>query len=50
MQNTHDIVATTSEHPELNSKITVEGIVAAEKDFGAGYKYAVIIEQAIVIK
>ncbi len=50
MQNTHDIVATTSDLPELNSKITVEGILAAEKDFGAGYKYAAIIEQATVIK
>jgi hypothetical protein len=50
MQNTHDIVATSSELPELNSEITVEGIIAAEKDFGAGYKYAAIIEQATVIK
>ncbi len=50
MQNTHDIVATTSELPELNSKITIEGILAAEKNFGAGYKYAAIIEQATVIK
>lgn len=50
MQNSHDIVATSSEHPEVNSEITVEGIVAAEKDFGAGYKYAVIIEEAKVIK
>ena len=50
MQNTHDIVATSSELPELNSEITVEGIIAAEKDFGAGYKYAAIIEQATIIK
>jgi len=48
MKNTHDIVATTSAQPELNSKITIEGIVAAEKDFGAGYKYAAIIEQATI--
>ncbi len=50
MQNSHDIVATSSEHPEVNAEITIEGIVAAEKDFGAGYKYAVIIEEAMVIK
>lgn len=50
MQNTHDIVATSSELPEINSEITIEGVVAAEKDFGAGYKYAAIIEQATVIK
>lgn len=50
MQNTHDIVSTTSEIPELNAKITVEGVLAAEKDFGAGYKYAAIIEQATIAK
>jgi len=50
MQNTHDIVATSTELPEINSKITIEGVVAAEKDFGAGYKYAVIIEQATIEK
>jgi len=50
MKNTHDIVATTSEHPELNSEVTIEGVVAAEKDFGAGYKYAAIIEQAKILQ
>jgi len=50
MKNTHDIVATTSENPELNSEITIEGIVAADKDFGAGYKYAAIIEKAKIVQ
>ena len=50
MQNSHDIVITSSELPEVNAEITVEGIMAAEKDFGAGYKYVVIIEEAKVIK
>ncbi|MBW1636139.1 MAG: DNA-binding protein [Deltaproteobacteria bacterium] len=50
MQNTHDIVATSSDYPELNSEITIKGTVAAEKDFGSGYKYAVIIEEATVQK
>lgn len=50
MQNTHDIVITTSETPELNAEITMEGMVAAEKDFGSGYKYAAIIENAKIIK
>ena len=50
MQNSHDIVVTSAENPELNSEITIEGIVAAEKDFGAGYKYAAIIEEAKVIQ
>jgi len=50
MHNTHDIVATSSDLPKVNSEITIEGVVAAEKDFGSGYKYAVIIEEAAVQK
>lgn len=50
MQNTHDIVATSSEMPDINSEIMIEGVLTAAKDFGAGYKYAAIIEKAVVIK
>jgi len=50
MKNTHDLVVTTGEPVEVNSTITMEGVVAADKDFGAGYKYAVIVEEASVIK
>jgi len=50
MKNTHDIVATSSEQPPINSEVTIEGILTAEKDFGAGYKYAAIIEEAVIIK
>lgn len=49
MQNTHDLVVTTTD--ELNSPkvITVEGVVAADKDFGAGYTYAVIVEDGAIL-
>ncbi len=50
MQNSHDLVVTTGETVEVNDIITVEGQLAAEKDFGAGYKYAAIIEDASIIK
>lgn len=50
MQNSHDLVVTTGETVEVNTIITVEGILAAEKDFGAGYKYAAIVEDASIIK
>jgi hypothetical protein len=50
MKNSHDLVVTTDKTVELNSIVTVEGILAAEKDFGAGYKYAAIIEDASIIK
>jgi hypothetical protein len=50
MQNSHDLVVTTVETVEVGSIITIEGLLAAEKDFGAGYKYAAIIENATIIK
>lgn len=51
LKNTHDLVITTSaEAPKANEVITIEGVVRANKDFGAGYNYAVIVEEAKIIK
>ena len=50
MQNSHDLVVTSSETAEVGSIITVEGVLAANKDFGAGYKYTAIVEDAAIIK
>ncbi len=50
MNNTHDLVVTTTETVADDDIIVVEGTLAAEKDFGAGYKYAAIIEEAKIIK
>ena len=48
-ENTHDLVITTSQDAEPDwDIITLEGILAANKDFGAGYTYSVIIEDAKV--
>lgn len=47
LKNTHDLVVTTTlEPPKDQEIITIEGIVRAKKDFGAGYKYEVMIEEA----
>ena len=46
MQNTHDLVVTTMAEPALDSVVIIEGTLHANKDFGAGYKYDVIIEDA----
>ena len=46
----HDLVVTTQDDPKDGDIITVEGIVAANKDFGAGYVYKVIVEDAKVEK
>ena len=45
--NTHDLVITTSLEPDAAwDIITMEGILAANKDFGSGYSYAALIEDA----
>jgi hypothetical protein len=44
--NTHDLVVTTMAEPEKDSVVVVEGILQANKDFGSGYRYDVIIEDA----
>jgi hypothetical protein len=47
--NTHDLVVTTSIMPDdAWDIVTVKGVVSANKDFGAGYSYAVIMEEAEV--
>ena len=46
MENTHDLVVTTQAEPKLDSVVTVEGTLHDNRDFGAGYKYNAIIEDA----
>lgn len=43
---THNLVVTSQTAVETGAIVTVEGTVAANKDFGAGYTYAVIVEDA----
>ncbi|MEN8199647.1 MAG: DNA-binding protein [Thermodesulfobacteriota bacterium] len=50
MNNTHDLVVTTTEQVKAEDVITVEGVLAADKDFGAGYRYDAIVEEAKVLK
>ncbi len=50
LNNSHDLVLTTDASPALETIVTMEGILAADKDFGAGYKYSAIVEQAVLIK
>jgi hypothetical protein len=49
-QNTHDITVTTTDEAAMGATITIRGTVRQNKDFGAGYSYALIIEDAKVAK
>ncbi|MBI2406787.1 MAG: nucleotide-binding protein [Gemmatimonadetes bacterium] len=47
---TNDVTITTMDETAKGKTITVRGVVKTSKDFGAGYKYAVIIEEAKITK
>jgi hydrogenase maturation factor len=49
-QKTHDLVVTTSGKAKKGDVVTIEGILHKDKDFGAGYKYAAIIEEAKILE
>ena len=42
----HDLTVTTKEDAKLGEVLLVKGIIRTNKDFGAGYVYAVIMEDA----
>jgi hypothetical protein len=48
--NTHDLVVTSSAIVEKGTIVSLEGVLAAGKDFGSGYRYDVLIEDAVVVK
>lgn len=46
--HSNDLAATTTNRVELGTIVTVRGILATDRDFGSGYKYAVLIEDAAI--
>lgn len=42
---THDLVLTSQQKPTVGEVLIGEGVLAADKDFGAGYRYKVIVEE-----
>ncbi len=45
---TNDLTATTKDTAKVGDKVVVTGTLAVGKDFGAGYKYDAIIEDAVI--
>jgi hypothetical protein len=45
-QGEFDLTVTTEEEVQVGDIVTIEGVVILNKDFGAGYFYNVIVEQA----
>jgi hypothetical protein len=49
-QGTNDITVTSLDGAARGETITIKGTVRTNKDFGAGYSYAVIVEDAKVVR
>jgi hypothetical protein len=49
-KGTHDITVTSQDPATKGDVVTIKGTVRLDKDFGAGYTYALIVEEAKVVK
>ncbi len=47
---TNDVTVTTNHQAKVGDVVTVQGVVRTNKDFGAGYSYKVIVEEATLQK
>ncbi len=49
-KGTHDITVTSMDSVAKGDTVTIKGTLRLDKDFGSGYTYAVIVEDAKVVK
>jgi hypothetical protein len=49
-KGTNDILVTTSSSANAGDTVTAKGTLYKDKDFGSGYKYSVIVEEASIKK
>ena len=49
-EGTNDLTVTTEGFAQVGDLVLIEGALSADKDFGAGYRYDVIVEDAAVTK
>lgn len=46
--NSHDILVTSAGQAKLGDVVTITGMVRVDKDFGSGYAYKVLVEEATI--
>ncbi len=46
----YDFVITSNESVSVGQTVAFEGLISTNRDFGAGYKYALLMEDAVIIK
>jgi hypothetical protein len=44
----HDLTITTEQTAQVGATVLIDGVIAVDKDFGSGYFYTVIVEDALV--
>ena len=49
-QGTNDLTVTSRDAASIGETVTITGTVRTNKDFGSGYLYRVIVEDARVVK
>jgi len=49
-KGSRDVAITTSINAKMDQIVTLKGTVTLNKDLGAGYKYSVLIEDAVAVK
>ena len=49
-KGTYELVCTAMAKPNLDDVVTVTGTVAKDRDFGSGYRYNALIENATISK
>lgn len=49
-EDSNDVTVTSDQTAEAGDEVSITGTVAIDRDFGAGYTYPVIIEQATISK
>jgi hypothetical protein len=47
--NTHDLTVTTSAVPKVGDRLLYEGTLTVDKDYGSGYRYQAVLENADVV-
>jgi hypothetical protein len=45
----HDVAATTDATPAVGDVVLIEGVVAIDRDIGAGYKFPILVENARIL-
>jgi len=49
-KGTHNLVVTSQDLPAVGDVVTMGGTFYKDKDFGSGYRYDVIVEEAVIKK